>query len=311
MSSSVKRALFMQNFRFLNRFEGQLEQVAMPVFKALGIIIFIIGLQFYGFYQYFSPAVVVANQNLDRLMNEVTSNALAETVLRGLEDVRRHNEDEAFRRQINQMYDQFIEKFIADPRTTLQDFEGAIAGIPTQPTALGNDAVSMLKWDVSRLKEIYSDHYRDLHADLQSPPMYLQPVASVLKRTSGLEAKVAFNQALYLSLVGDRNTANTTFNELKQNLADQDFISAVYYAQARMLFAAFESEGRVEYYLQAIQNLQQSLRYNPTYGMAKLFLEYLLSLQGGGSAEAVPSEGDGSGEAQGEKGMISSQPLTF
>jgi len=274
-------------------------------------VILIAGLQMYGFYRYFIPDINIANQNLDRLMNEVVSNQLTETMLGGLEDLQRLTDDESFRSQIRPTYEKFIASFLKDPRVGLDEFEGVLATFPVQSNTLANDALSVMKWDLSRLREIYSDNYGELNSSLESPPMYLQPAASFLKRTNDFEQKVKYNHALYLSIVGDRSAANIIFNDLKQEVVDPEFLSVVYYAQGRMLFSSFQSEGRVEYYLQAIQSLQQSLHHDPGFGMSKLFLEYLLSLLGGGTAESVPSEGDGSGEAQGKRGMISSQPPTF
>jgi hypothetical protein len=45
--------------------------------------------------------------------------------------------------------------------------------------------------------------------------------------------------------------------------------------------------------------------------MPKLFLEYLLSMETGRSAENYQVEGEGTGEAEGEQGVISKQTPTF
>jgi hypothetical protein len=92
---------------------------------------------------------------------------------------------------------------------------------------------------------------------------------------------------------------------------DNAFLTVVHYAQARMLYDAFQSEGQFDYYQQAIQSLKESLRSNPEYGQPKLFLEYLLSLDRGSQEVNAPVTGDGSGEAEGERGVISSAPPNF
>jgi tetratricopeptide (TPR) repeat protein len=281
------------------------------VLKIAGVILAIAGMQAYGFNRHFNPWLNQANQHLDRLAAEISANEQVDAVLGRLADLRRTTQNDTLRTEIVQTYERFIGEFPADPNTAIADFVRVVNIYAVPQDSLEAEILVTLKQELGRLQELYRDHYSELKSGFESPPIYLQPTAALLKRDGELARKIDFNHALYLSLTGDRTTANTIFNQLKSDQQDQQFMSLLHYAQARMLYDAFVAQNNMEYFQQAIQNLQESLRNDPGYGMPKLFLEYLLSMERSMQSEDIPQQGEGSGEAEGERGVMSSHPPTF
>ena len=276
-----------------------------------GIIVLVAGLQAWGFYNHFVPTLTDANADLDQLMNEVSSNTQMDKVLRELDNFRRVAGDEGLQKEVVVVYERFIKEFLENRIQGLDVFAKAVNAFPVPAATLGAESLARVKTELEQVREIYGDHYSGLLADLDSPPIYLQPTASILKKNNPLVQKVRFNHAVYNSIVGDMAVANITFNELKQEVKDPEFSSVIHFAQARMQYTAFKSEGKFEYFQQSIQNLQQSMRLDSYYGLPKMLLEYLLSVQGGASSQSSSVQGEGTGEAEGERGVISSAPSNF
>ena len=197
------------------------------------------------------------------------------------------------------------------PRASIDEFDRITATLKPPAGALGEESMASLRAGVEKMKSLYGDHYGEIVARFESPPLYLQPTASLIKNHNNFSQRVQLNHGMYLSVVGNRGEANTIFNDLKQSDIPDDLLAVVHYAQARLLFDAFKTEGQFDYYQQAIQSLKQSLHSDPEYGQPKLFLEYLLSLEMGTSEVNAPVTGDGTGEAEGERGVISSAPPNF
>jgi len=296
---------------FIETIQAGLSVYGLRGLRIAGIIVLLAGLQTWGFYNHFVPRLESANANLDQLMNEVSTNIQMDKVLRELDNFRRVANDEGLQREVLQVYERFIKEFLEDRVPALATFETAVNSFPVPAATLGAESLARVKSDLVRVMEIYGDQYTKLVDDLDSPPLYLQPMAAMVKQDNPLAHKIRFNHALYNSIVGDRAIANTTYNELKQQVKDPQFGAIIHYAQARMLFTAFKTEGKFEYFQEAIQNLQQSLRLHADYGLPKLLLEYLLSAQGGASSASSSMEGEGTGEAEGERGVISSAPSNF
>ena len=106
-------------------------------------------------------------------------------------------------------------------------------------------------------------------------------------------------------LSGDRSAANSMYNELRRSTRNDLINSRVLYAQARLQFEAFRIDGDPEYFRQARQYTQESLSSDPTQGVPKLMLEYLLSTgQRAVDVESAPEEGQGSGESEGQRGSL-------
>ncbi len=281
------------------------------ILKIVGIVVFIAGLQTYGFYKYFEPRVQNANQYLDRLMDEVGDNNFVNSVLNNFGDLRRVSDDEGFRGEVVQIYERFVGDFLEDPRAAIEEFDRITGTLNAPAGALGEESMASFRSGVEEMKKLYTDHYEEIVASLDSPPIYLQPTASIIKNNNNFALGVKLNHAMYLSVVGNRGEANTIYNDLKESDISDNFRAVVHYAQARLFFDAFRTEGQFDYYQQAIQSLKQSLLSDPEYGQPKLFLEYLLSLERGASEVNAPITGDGTGEAEGERGVISSAPPNF
>ncbi len=311
MSDIARQGETMRDFAFIETIQSSLGRYGTRAIRIIGISILLTGLQTYGFYRHFVPALNSANANLDQLMNEVSTNIQMDKVLRELDNLRRVAEDQGLQQEIVQVYERFIKEFLEDRVPALQQFEKAVNAFPVPAAKLGAESLAKVKTDLSRIMEIYGDHYSGLLADLASTPLYLQPTAAVIKNNNALVHKIKFNHAVYNSIAGDMTIANTTFNELKQEVKDPQFAAVIHYAQARMQYTAFKAESKFEYYQQAIQNLQQSMRLDADYGLPKLLLEYLLSVQGSASASNSAVQGEGMGEAEGERGVISSEAPNF
>ena len=305
MSSSVNSVDGLQKTR------NQLLEKIPKILRIIGVILIIVGLQSYGFYVHFVPQINSANEELDHLMDDVATNKFVNKVLNDLGNLRRVSEDKAFQGEIVQIYERFIKDFLENRLEAIAEFARITATLNTPEGPLGEESMATLRTGVEQLVSLYADNYQKLIDDLDSPPLYLQPTASFIKRNDTLEQNIMFNHGVYLSIVSDRGAANTIFNDLKKENIDDAFNAVILYAQARMLFDAFQAEGQFDYYQQAIQTLKESLRSNPDYGQPKLFLEYLLSLDRGSQEVNAPVTGDGSGEAEGERGVISSAPPNF
>ena len=305
MSNSVSSADDKQNY------SSQFQLSLSKFLKFIGLIIIISGLQSYGFYNHFNSRINSANQNLDHLMDEVSNNNNVNKVLNNLADVRRASEDEAYSKEIVQIYERFIKDFLEDPRLAIEEFARITSTISTPPGPLGEESMATLRSGVSSIQDLYADNFQEIIDNLDGPPLYLQPTASIIKKNNSLYQNIMFNHAVYLSIVGDRGEANTIFNDLKKEELNSEFLSLIHYAQARLLYDAFQTEGQFDYYQQSIKTLKESMRQNPGYGQPKLLLEYLLSIDRGTQEVNAPLTGDGSGEAEGERGVIASDPLNF
>ena len=168
-------------------------------------------------------------------------------------------------------------------------------------------SLATLRRNLLRLQAMYTDHYAEVIARYSRAPLYLQPTAALLSLNRSSRERFEFNHALYRMLSGDHGAANAIYSELRRSTQDDLIISRALYGQARLQFEAFRIDGDPEYYRQARQYTQESLSNDPTQGVPKLFLEYLLSIdQQAVHIESAPEEGQGSGESEGERGSLSS-----
>jgi tetratricopeptide (TPR) repeat protein len=285
--------------------------IGVRAFRIAGALVLIAGLQTWAFYNRFVPALDEANGYLDQLMNEVSTNTQMDVVLRELDNFRQVAGDDGLQKEVVVVYERFIKEFLESRLPALDQFEKAVNSFKIPAAPLGAESLARVKLNLEKVMQIYGDHYSTLAEDYNSPPLYLQPTAAFIKGNNPLGRKIRFNQAAYNSIVGDVEAANTTFNELKQEVDDPRFLAAIHFTQARMQYSAFKIEGKFDYFQQSIQNLQQSLRLNPDYGLAKMLLEYMLSVEGSSSTQESSVQGDGNGEAEGERGVISSEMPNF
>lgn len=277
---------------------------------AVCVIAVVAGLQTYAFYRHFVPGIRAANTDLDRLTTESSSHDLADRMLKQLSDLHDSLGKDLTAARVVDIYHQFIGTFVDDPRRAINDFDRMLSSLSGQLPA-GNDKSAKVRGELADLREVYADHYGEIVKDLQSPPLYLQPAAAWLRNRGGFADKVRFDYAVYLSVVGDHGRSNKILNDLKDRIRDGRFKSEIYYAQARLLYGAFKKENGSQYFEQALEDARLSLRNDAGYGIPKLFLEYLLSMNSGAALNEAPSQGQGTGKAQGKKGMISTNPPRF
>jgi hypothetical protein len=279
--------------------------------RIAGIVTLVAGLQTWGFYRHVIPLADRANENLVLLREEAPGNQLINATLNVLRDYRRISGDEVRQRQILELRDAAIQRFADNPRLAIDEAARVTAGFEAQ-TAVEEEFIGTLQHNFLRLQNIYSDHYAVAITAYSDPPWYLQPTATLLTMDRSTAQKLDYDRALYLMLVGDRSAANSIYNDLRQNARSEVFKSRVLLAQARLQYDAFRIENDPEYYRQAVQHVQQSLSYDAAYDLPKLFLEYLLTMsQQAMEMDSAPLEGQGSGESQGERGAISTDPTEF
>ena len=280
------------------------------LFRIASVLFLLAGLQAYGYYRHFMPGLNAANASLEHLVTESSSHELANRILGNLQELRNQAENDVMRKEIVQIYERFIKQFGADPRTAIGDFDRMATSLSKYYQG-GNETLSAVQEDLVQLRGMYSDHYGEIIAEFDNPPWYLQPAAALINGDGQFASKAEFDYALYLSIVGDRSNANDILNALREKVRKGGFKSEVYYAQARLLYDAFKAENDYQYFQQALHYTRQSLRENAGFGTAKLFLEYLLSIAGDMSLQDTPLKGKGTGVAEGEKGVISTDPSSF
>lgn len=274
--------------------------------KGSGAVLIIFGLQAWGFYSLLGPRIEIADDNLMALLEEVSANSLIDETLSTLRDYRRENDDGVRSRQILGLRQMIVRAYRDDPRAVV-DEAIRISGGFNPDSAIERELLASLRRNLLRLQAIYSDQYGDVIARFNRPPLYLQPTAALLALNQFTRDRLEFNHALYLMLSGNRSAANSMYSELRRSAGNDEIHARSLYAQARLQFEAFQIDADPEYYRQARQYTQESLSSDPTQGVPKLFLEYLLSIeQRAMDVESTPEEGQGAGEADGERGSISS-----
>ncbi len=274
--------------------------------KGSGAVLIIFGLQAWGFYSLLGPRIEIADENLMALLEEVPANSLIDETLSTLRDYRRANDDEVRSRQILELRQRIVRAYHDNPRAVIDEAIRISAGF-NPDSDIEQELLASLRRILLRLQAIYSDHYGEVISRYDRPPFYLQPTAALLALNQSTRDRLEFNHALYLMLSGNRSAANSMYSELRRSAGNDEIHARSLYAQARLQFEAFQIDADPEYYRQARRYTQESLSSDPTQGVPKLFLEYLLSIeQRTMDVESTPEEGQGAGEAEGERGSISS-----
>jgi hypothetical protein len=275
------------------------------ILKVGGALFLIGGAQSLGFQVQIDPRIEDARENLRQLQLEIPGNRLVNATLETLRDYRRVTSDAVKKRQALQMRQDFIQRFPENPQLAVEEFARVIAGLGARSDA-EQELLGNLERNLATLTHIYTDRFAEARASYISPPWYLQPVAALMTRGTQGRQNLDFDHALFLMLTGQRSAANNIFTELRENSDSDEFISRVLFAQSRLQYDAYRVEQDPEYQRQAIQYAEQSLRHDADYEQPKLFLEYLLTIDlQAVEAEGTPPEGQGSGEAEGERGAIS------
>ena len=273
--------------------------------KVGGILLFVGGLQALSFDRFVTPLIDIAGQNLGLLQQEVPGNYLVDATLDVLRDYRRLSTDEVKKRRALQLRQDFIQQFQEDPQLAVTQFSRTVESFEAQ-SSVEQELLTSLHQKLERLDDLYADHFAFALESYSSPPWYFQPAASLVTLGASGVQSLQFDHALYLSLVGQRGAANSIHNDLRLNTDSDSFKSRILFAQSRLQYDAFLAEQDPEYHRQAVQHAQQSLRHDAAYDLPKLFLEYLLTIDlQAVEVEGTPREGQGSGEAEGERGAIS------
>lgn len=274
--------------------------------KLIGTVLIIFGVQAWGFHSFVTPRIEKADVNLVALLEEAPTNSLIDATLTTLRDYRRANDDEVQNRQILGLRETIVRGYRDDPRAVIDEALRISVGL-NGDTDIEQELLATLRRNLLRLQAMYTDHYAEVIARYSRAPLYLQPTAALLSLNRSSRERFEFNHALYRMLSGDHGAANSIYSELRRSTQDDLIISRALYGQARLQFEAFRIDGDPEYYRQARQYTQESLSNDPTQGVPKLFLEYLLSIdQQAVDIESAPEEGQGSGESEGERGSLSS-----
>lgn len=272
-----------------------------------GILLLAGGAQSVAFHAYINPQIELAARNLSLLQQEVPGNHLLNATLDMLRDYRRIAADEVKKRQALQLRQDFLKQYAEDPQFAIAEFNRVVETFEAQ-SGVEKELLTTLKENAARLEEIHSDHFAATIQNFTSPPWYFQPVGALTIAGSSERQALEYDHAHYLTLVGQRAVANSIYNELRRATESDAFRSRILFAQARLQYDAFRVEQDPEYHRQAVQHAQQSLRHDSDYALPKLFLEYLLAIDMQAvAAEGEPREGQGSGEAEGERGAISTE----
>jgi tetratricopeptide (TPR) repeat protein len=280
-----------------------------------GAVLLVAGLQAWGFNRQVTPMISVANDQLISLQQEVPDNRLMNLALQSLQDYWNSADDELTRRQILELRDSVLQRFGADPAAAVHDFDRVIGGFESRSVA-EQEALATLRPIVAQLNAMYTDHFGDVIMAVSYPAWYLQPTASLLNNNRATNRTLAFNHALYLMHSRDTSAAVETLDELRRDSDEaaglDPLISRVLFVLARMQYEAYRIEKDQGYYREAVQYAQQSVRGDADYPPAKLFLDYLLSIDRQATeVDVSPLEGEGSGEGEGERGAIATEAGEF
>ena len=277
--------------------------------KLIGATLVFLGVQTWGFHNFFAARIEIADVNLIALLEEAPTNSLIDATLTTLRDYRRANNDEVQSRQILGLRETIVRGYRDDPRAVIDEALRISDGL-NGDTDVEQELLATLRRNLLRLQTMYADHYAEVIARYSRAPLYLQPTAALLSLNRSSRERFEFNHALYRLLSGDHGAANSMYSELRRSTQDDLINSRALYGQARLQFEAFRIDGDPEYYRQARQYTQESLSNDPAQGVPKLFLEYLLSIdQQAVDVESAPEEGQGSGESEGERGSLSSEAV--
>ncbi len=279
--------------------------------RIAGIVLLVAGIQAWGFHQQASPLLAVAEQQLSLLQREVPDSRLVNLSMQSLKTFWDSNDDELTRRQILELRDFVMREFATDPRTAVRQFARVVDSFESR-TAEDPEALLNLKRQVSQLDRMYADHYERAILAVSNPAWYLQPTAAFLNNNTAQNDALAFNHSLYLMHVRDSSAAIDILDELRGNTADESLRAKSLFTLARIRYEAFRLEKNPSYFQDALQLAQQSVRSDTSHALAKLFLDYLLSVDRQSvEVDTSPLEGEGSGEGEGERGAIANDPGEF
>ena len=277
--------------------------------RTLGLILLVAGLQAFVFDRRIAEATDGLPQALLELERERGDNDRMNEALRALQLYRRASSDEQAKRDILTLRDTALQSYEEHRRAAIEALREASDSLHAQ-TPAEEEALAELRLKVSNLSSVYIDRTGKVLEQYSNPPWYLQPTASFLNNHAEQLHALRFNHALYLMHSGDSAAATKLLMAMRDDRemhnADVDF------ALARLAFETWIAERDPVLFADSLERATRSVQQNAHNSRAKLFLEYLLSLER--SAQKVdmdPEEGQGEGEGRGERGVISTERREF
>lgn len=283
---------------------------ATIVLFAFAFLAIVGGTQATVFYSQFTPRIADANDLLFDLLVEKAQGSLYHDInvrLESLKESAVHGEGAEDR--LTNARDSFDDHFSSAPIEALESLQSDLPALGAGLKGAGEE-LDRLAESLDRMQEVYSDSYRQLLLDLDSPPLYLWPTASILANKSAYRHAATLNRALYLAQVGEIGTARVMLTGLHASTDDPKLLGLANYTLGRLQFELFLSRPEAEFYTQSVAYLRESLQADPDAPLAKRFFDYLLSLS---QTEAVPREGEGrpTTPSEGEGAAISADKRRF
>ncbi len=276
-----------------------------------GILLLLAGLQAWGFYRQASPLIAEAHEQLYLLQHEVPDNRLVNLSLQSLQAYWKAAEVDLTRRQVVELRDSVSRRFGADPAAAVREFARVVDGFESRSVA-EQDVLATLQRQAVQLERMYTDHFNISIMAVSHPAWYLQPTAALLNNDQAQSRALEFNHALYLMHVRNTSAAVEILDDLRGNSADDSLRAKALFTLSRIQYQAFRLEKDPSYFRDALQLAQQSVRSDAGHALAKLFLDYLLSIDRQAvEVDVSPLEGEGSGEGEGERGAIATDPGEF
>jgi tetratricopeptide (TPR) repeat protein len=273
-----------------------------------GILLLVAGLQAWGFNRQVTPLVAEAHEQLLLLQNEVPANRLANLSLQSLQLYSNTTEAELTQRQVLELRDSVLHRFDADPQGAVSQFAQVVRDFESR-TAAEQDVLSTLQRQTTQLERMYADHFDDTIIAVTHPAWYLQPTAAFLNNDQAQSQALQFNHALYLMHVRKTSAAVEILDSLR---SDEALQAKALFTLSRIQYRAFRLEKDPSYFQDALQLAQQSVRSDASHALAKLFLDYLLSIdQQAVEVDESPIDSEGTGEGEGERGAIGVDPGEF
>lgn len=283
---------------------------SLEVWLRVGALILLVaGLQAFVFDRRLAEATDGVPQTLLELQGEQADNGRMNDALSALQRYQRATGDERAKQRVLVLRDAVLERYREDRRAAveaLQEASDSLAG----ETPAEQGALAEVRGKIAALAALYEDRTGEALDRYTRPPWYLQPTASLLNNDAGQLQALRFNHALYLMHIGRAGAATDLLasmgNSGDAGQADVDF------ALARLAFDDWIAEPDPVLFAESLERATRSVRGDAHNSPAKLFLEYLLSLDR--SAEKIdmdPEEGEGDGEGRGQRGVVSTDRGEF
>jgi hypothetical protein len=279
--------------------------------RIAGVVLLLASLQAWGYYRQASPLIAEAQQQLSLLQREIPDSRLINQSLQSLQAYWKLADDEVTRRQILELRDFVLQGFDSDPRTAVQEFARVVDSFESRRVT-EQEVLVTLQRHVTQLERMYADHFDEAIATVSNPAWYLQPTAAFLNNNLAQSQALAFNHSLYLMHVRDTSAAVEILDDLRSHSADESLQAKALFTLSRIRYQAFRLEKDPSYFQDALLLAQLSVRSDAGHALAKLFLDYLLSVDRRAvEVDESPLEGEGSGEGEGERGAIANDPGEF